>query len=1226
MGVYDPPSNRGGTRLTPGNEELRRTTGMSAADEQEMLREAERKHYDEQFAGIVEADAQRSAAAEQILQSEQQAAKGVPTAGSTRYGLYNSDRDAGSIPISQSPNSNGTESSLYNQEKESGGSGYYQPDAADNQPKKRKGKGIIGAISTTRRNLAIIAVLTSMVGGISGFLQFAVQPFQLPSISQYLEDLKYANFNNASRRAMEHAFTGYIAAVLLPGMREKGCPSTKITRNCAGDITGEGPVKLLWRKMSGLDSKNAAIEYKLALRGIEIQNSGGRFFLRAPNLDNPIDLADVEAGRVSNIFEMRELSRAEVRAEMRRIFEEEGDYKKLLYRMRVGNMLKKYGITRCLVACEFKDRLHGKQNELKSAGLAFLNQRVFETRAGLLGLYLNCMLVPCDDILSSPGPEGDESTMGEPNSDLHRSTRNLLAQLSARFGAETLEAMVERVKDLDRDGLQLHLTKLAIEKLGGSVLGREIDPATVTRIASPIGWVLAAVRVAILISQASQLRTMIYLLSGAAMVQSAELMRTISHEARAGQMSADMLGSTTNIFRHGPFNSGPSLEDSPAWDKTVASVQNRPAMAFMRTLLPQKAYAQAAGQASLNYECNDGRSIFNHQRQGGDASNNLCDEVRLGADEEFLVQIGDFVRGIPGLGVIIDIAEQIFEIIAAILGPISQAILDVITLIPGVQAAIDGIGQWISPFIIGFFQDVLKDPLGDKPSGARMIEMVIGGNELAGKDSAHRLLGGQAMTPGQQATILREEEQIAREDFAIRPLKERLFTTESPYSLTSQIALTAPSDVPGALRHAFAGLLGNPVGKLASSVGSIFTLNRASAQDITVQQSMYNIVAHGYPASDPFWEETDLAAYWEEKCADGKINTAYNTNRQDIDDPEMLPYGYFLDERTNQPVNPTANPCFMLYTLGHYDEPPAGGGGGRSGPITRNGIQLLLNGQPWKFAGVNADTWFGCWPNDIPDDATLDRYFRELNPNSLTRIWPYAHMGDADIMERIVKKAHEYNQYLIVTLFDGNEGQCGTQPIGDVGANMASITPFIERFKKGVHPHADAIGFWELSNESCNGAWFNEMSPLIKAIDPGTLISTGSHAAWCYGGTGEYIEAHRSEAIDLISMHEYDAATGVSHWGGPAAEAARALNKPWFSGEDGFCCGGGDEGQDGNAEKVKVEWQAYIDEPEGAGMLYWDFKVTHPDSATMTFDTPMWRAASEFRHQYNGGAAAAPAP
>ncbi len=293
------------------------------------------------------------------------------------------------------------------------------------------------------------------------------------------------------------------------------------------------------------------------------------------------------------------------------------------------------------------------------------------------------------------------------------------------------------------------------------------------------------------------------------------------------------------------------------------------------------------------------------------------------------------------------------------------------------------------------------------------------------------------------------------------------------------------------------------------------------------------------------------------------------------------------------------------------------GGGGRSGPITRNGIQLLLNGQPWKFAGMNADTWFGCWPNDVPTDAELDRYFSELNPNSLTRIWPYGHMDDVEIMDRIVASAHRNNQYLMVTLFDGNEGQCGTQPIGDVGANMASITPFIQRYAKGAHPDSDAIGFWELSNESCNGSWFNEMAPLIKQLDGGTLISTGSHAAWCYGGTGEYIEAHRSEAIDMISMHEYDAATGVSHWGGPAAEAARELNKPWFSGEDGFCCGGGDEGQEGNAEKLKVEWQAYLDEPEGAGMLYWDFKLTHPGSATATFDSPMWQAASEFRHQYN---------
>lgn len=1229
--VYDDQRGRGGTRLTPGDDELRRITGMSEDEK----REAEQRAYDEEFAGIVAADQKRSAMADRVMQDQQQAAKGFG-ADPLRYDLAGLEQKAGSSGTNNAEATN-TQDNLYKQE-EAADSGYYNAEAED-KPKKRKGKGgLFAAISTTRRNLAIIAIIGSTIAGVTGFLNTLIQPFQLPTISQFLEDQKYAGFNNASRRAMEQAFTGYVAAILLPGMRANGCPTTKVARNCTGDITGEGPVKLLWRKFTGVDKKQASIEYKMAQLGIEFVNSNGQIFMRVQG-EGDIDLSDVENGRVSNIFDMEALTRGQARERAIRAFEDTSEYKSLLYRMRVQGVLKKYGIIRCMVACEFKDRLHGRQIELQRAGLAFLNQRVFETRAQLLGLYLNCLLAPCDDILTSPGQEGDEATNGEPSSELHRSTRNLLAQLSARFGAETLEAMVERVKDLDRDGLQLHLTKLAIQKIGGTITGNRIDEQLVNKIAGgPVALTLMVVRLAILISQFSQLKTMNYLLNAAAAVQVAEMMRTVSHETRAGQMDSAILGSTTNIFRHGPFNSGPGLSESPAWDKTVASINERPAMAFMRTILPQKAYAQAADTSSLTYVCNDGRSIFNHQREAGAAENNVCDEMRLGMDGQFLVELGEFVSEIPLLNVIIDFAEQLF----AIIDQIAQVVIDFLRLIPGVAQVIDAIGEWLSPVILGFFRTILKDPLGDKPSGARITEMAIQGFEVGGADSAHRLLGGQVMSPGQQAVIMQEEEEIARRRFEALPLKERLFSTESSYSLAGQIALTAPSDMPGAMRQTFAGLLGNPLGKLANSVGSIFTLNRATAQDVTRQQSMFNVVAHGYPKDHEVWN-TRPDIYWDENCADGKINEAYNTAREDIEEEEYVQYGYILDERTNQPINPVANPCFMWYTLGHFDEPPTGGGGG-GGPITRNGTQLLRNGQPWKFAGMNADAWGlnncrsgGPYVEDQNmTDANIDQYFRELNPSSVTRIWPYRGEGNIELMDRIVTAAEKYGQYLAPAFFDGNDGgtQCGSRVHGDVAGDLAHIRPIVERYAKGTGARAtDVIAFWETSNEiGCDeAAWHTALAQGIKQMDPNTLVTTGT-APYSPRTAQSVADCHSDPAIDLISIHEYDDGCDVSHQADKAIEASRMINKPWYSGESG---GWGDyNGGSGMGECLKQEWQAYIDAENGAGMLYWNFQMQPAGSAAFAGNTAgflpqanvLWEAAKTFRHQYNGGAAAAPAP
>lgn len=286
--------------------------------------------------------------------------------------------------------------------------------------------------------------------------------------------------------------------------------------------------------------------------------------------------------------------------------------------------------------------------------------------------------------------------------------------------------------------------------------------------------------------------------------------------------------------------------------------------------------------------------------------------------------------------------------------------------------------------------------------------------------------------------------------------------------------------------------------------------------------------------------------------------------------------------------------------------------------ITRSGTKLMRNGQQWKFAGVNADKWFGCWGGEeVPSDADLEKYFSQLNPHSLTRIWPYDHMGDKAMMDKVIAAAAKHGQYLMVTLFDGNDGQCGSDAIGNVSSNMSAITPFIQNYAKGKHPNANAIAVWELSNEDCNGGWFKDMAPRIKQLDPNTLISTGSHAAWCYDGTGGYISAHDSPAIDLISMHEYD--SGYSHWSGASIEAAKALNKPWFSGESGLCCGGGGSGSASeNANKLKKEWTDYVNQSESAGMLYWALRQNTGSSDIILSGGPMWDLAKSYRHQWHG--------
>ncbi len=324
---------------------------------------------------------------------------------------------------------------------------------------------------------------------------------------------------------------------------------------------------------------------------------------------------------------------------------------------------------------------------------------------------------------------------------------------------------------------------------------------------------------------------------------------------------------------------------------------------------------------------------------------------------------------------------------------------------------------------------------------------------------------------------------------------------------------------------------------------------------------------------------------------------------------------------------------------GTTPNPPPGG----VPPITRDGIKLMRNGQQWKFAGMNADGWGLNSCRAAPEyvepsymtDANLDQYFRELNPRSVTRIWPYKGADNIPMMDRIVSAAEKHGQYLAPAFFDGNDGgaQCGSMRWGNAPANLAHIEPIIKRYAKDTGARkTNVIAFWEVSNEIgivSNTSWYNEIARGMKQWDPKTLVGTGASPYKGGSNTGASLTtAHRSNDIDLISIHEYDNGCNVSHQSSIAVEASKNLNKPWYSGESGgsYSSGGDYTGGSGMGECLKREYKAYVDAPEGAGMLYWNFKMQPAGSKAFGSDTAtfiggsnvLWDAAKSFRHQFQG--------
>jgi hypothetical protein len=294
------------------------------------------------------------------------------------------------------------------------------------------------------------------------------------------------------------------------------------------------------------------------------------------------------------------------------------------------------------------------------------------------------------------------------------------------------------------------------------------------------------------------------------------------------------------------------------------------------------------------------------------------------------------------------------------------------------------------------------------------------------------------------------------------------------------------------------------------------------------------------------------------------------------------------------------------------------------GLITRSGTKLMLNGSQYKFAGFNADTIpDGCyWPGEkeATTDENLDKYFSQMNPHSMTRIWPYMGMYDEALMTRVVNAAERHDQYLMATLSVGNEGDsCVPVPdYNDPAPIIAHIDQVVSKFKD-----SPAIAVWEVCNE-CNLSpsrtknWNKAATDEIRKIDPDTLITIGGST--CYTDViplTDCISANDLPNNDLISFHEYDKEV-PSNWTSEQIKVAQALNKPVFVGETGFTArnSGNCGNQTCNAANMVKELDAYLAMPEVAGVLWWDFKWGSPDDATANLGTPMFTTMANYRHAY----------
>lgn len=302
-----------------------------------------------------------------------------------------------------------------------------------------------------------------------------------------------------------------------------------------------------------------------------------------------------------------------------------------------------------------------------------------------------------------------------------------------------------------------------------------------------------------------------------------------------------------------------------------------------------------------------------------------------------------------------------------------------------------------------------------------------------------------------------------------------------------------------------------------------------------------------------------------------------------------------------------------------------------TGRIARQGTALTLDGKRYRAAGMNWDQAVGCGlSGSQPSPSQAERYFAESNPQSMTRVWVMPGMPNfgsgADYgtynwrrYDMLVEAAAKYGQYLCVTLLNGL-ADCTSRratydtPNGQVAPDVAAwVAAVVSR-----HAGNPAVAVVEPVNEGAEGhanfgAWCQAMARLIKSHDPDVLVGTG-------GGNNSSdpvkIAAFSSGPdIDLISYHDY-----YKRWESPAPRAAvfdraaELAGKPWYFGEVGACSGGWDGGSlTENGRRLTTVYGIHLAMENCAMVLYWDFKIPQPENTTARFDSPLWRAACDYR-------------
>jgi Tol biopolymer transport system component/alpha-tubulin suppressor-like RCC1 family protein len=313
-----------------------------------------------------------------------------------------------------------------------------------------------------------------------------------------------------------------------------------------------------------------------------------------------------------------------------------------------------------------------------------------------------------------------------------------------------------------------------------------------------------------------------------------------------------------------------------------------------------------------------------------------------------------------------------------------------------------------------------------------------------------------------------------------------------------------------------------------------------------------------------------------------------------------------------------------------------------TGFITRQGTELLLDGNPYRFSGLNifnanSDGWCGA---QMDQGTRLDDALTSMGPGAEAfRSWffqPLAinkgtRLRDWSAFDHTLQLADAHGKKVIATFTD-QWGECGSDVPGNGYKEADWYVTGYQQVQPGMlvsyrdwvaevvsrYKDDPRIAFWQLINEAevtpCPAGdlqpyqtlhdWAADVSGLVKSIDADHLVSLGTIGSGQCGADGpRYQDLHAIPTIDLCEYHDY----GAPNVGMPGDEfnglqlridQCKDLGKPLFVGEAGIIPN--DVG--GTFQARTDAFQVKLDAQYGAGVvgfLAWAWSPQNVPASTL---------------------------